>query len=329
MRFFRNRGYRLYFQLLDSFRQSRCPLCILLSEAEQGLVTVLFASLDKKKKRPVSQAALCTAHRRNVKEVARDVTALPLVKTAIGNALKRVSRPSKANSRWGVWLPRPRITCRLCTGLFSEEKILCRALICFLEDADFGKAFQRAPILCLQHLQKCLAVGHKRSGFERLLDDQKAKLNGLLNDLVRFEATGRDPESWSTALAWWADFVGPVPATSGGGAAQVEPAPAAPSGMDFDEAGFNDPDPEKLAFENEKLNRKVRDLLDRLNELETRSASLQYRVGTLTDDNKRLEMGYTGASTQARGLEKLVRELTAEIKTLKEGSRANATGKQQ
>jgi chromosome segregation ATPase len=79
-------------------------------------------------------------------------------------------------------------------------------------------------------------------------------------------------------------------------------------------------DQEGLLFENQKLTRKVHDLVDRLSEIETRAASLQYRVATLSEDNKRLEMGYTGASTQARGLEKLVRDLTAEIKVLKEGN---------
>jgi hypothetical protein len=76
-------------------------------------------------------------------------------------------------------------------------------------------------------------------------------------------------------------------------------------------------DPEELLFENERLRRKVDDLIQRLNRLETRAASLHYRVTVLSEDNKRLEMGYTGASTQARGLEKLVRDLRAEVAMLK------------
>jgi hypothetical protein len=249
-----------------------------------------------------------------------EATALPLIKAAVGNALRRVSHTFEPSSKWSGWLSRHGTACLLCTQVFSEENILCRALLCFLEDADFGKAFQRAPLLCLDHLQKCLAMVGKRSGFERLLDDQRAKLNGLLNDLIHFEATGKNPESWSTALEWWAGSVGPALSAAGSDVAESETTAAAASEVDFDEVTLSDHDAEKLVFENEKLKRKARDLLDRLNELEGRAASLQYRVATLSEDNKRLELGYTGASTQARGLEKLVRDLTAEIRRLKGGN---------
>lgn len=333
MRLFRNRGYRLYFQLLDSFRHPRCALCFLLSQTEQGMIASFFVSPDKKENSPASQTAMCSDHRRRLKAFATDAAALTLIKTAIGKALGQVSRPFESTSKWSAWCPRHDIVCPLCARLFSEEKILGRALVRFLEDPDFGRAFQSAPLLCSEHLQRCLTRGRKRRGFERLLRDQRAKLDGLVSDLIRFEATGNNPDCWSTALAWWADFVGPPLGAAKGHVAEYEATAAAPSEMDFDGAAFNDPDPEKLAFENEKLNRKVCDLLDRLNELETRAASLEYRVATLSEDNKRLEMGYTGASTKARGLEKLVRDLTAEIKTLKEGSRAkailyNSTGKE-
>ena len=85
-------------------------------------------------------------------------------------------------------------------------------------------------------------------------------------------------------------------------------------------AELSTPETEQLLFENEKLRRQVRELLDRLNELETRAASLHYRVTQLSDDNKRLEMGYTGANTQADGLKQLVRDLRQEIEHMKNGS---------
>jgi hypothetical protein len=253
MRLFRNRRYRLYFEFLDSFRQSRCALCFLRSETEQGLVAA-FVSPDES---PASRAALCSAHRRNVSGAITEATALPLIKAAVGNALRRVSHTFEPSSKWSGWLSRHGTACLLCTQVFSEENILCRALLCFLEDADFGKAFQRAPLLCLDHLQKCLAMVGKRSGFERLLDDQRAKLNGLLNDLIHFEATGKNPESWSTALEWWAGSVGPALSAAGSDVAESETTAAAASEVDFDEVTLSDHDAEKLVFENEKLKRKA------------------------------------------------------------------------
>ena len=126
-----------------------------------------------------------------------------------------------------------------------------------------------------------------------------------------------------TFLDWLADF-GVAPCASVGRVVVSSDEDSIPTELlskEHDDGSAGDGcDQEDLLFEKEKLDRKVRVLTERLSELETRAASLQYRVATLSEDNKRLEMGYTGASTQARGLEKLVRDLTAEIKVLKEGN---------
>lgn len=211
---------------------------------------------------------------------------------------------------------------------YGRKKNLCRALIRFPEDVEFWKGLQRAPLLCLDHLEKCLAMAGKGRGFERLLNDQSAKLNNLLNELVRVEATGTHEESKLAVLNWLADFAG-IPANGGGIVVSTEDKL---SNDLFSEQHADDPavdghDPEELLFENEKLKKKVRDLIQHLNEVETRAASLHYRCAELNETNKRLEMGYTGASTQARGLAKLVQDLRAEIRRLEEGkieSRAKA-----
>ena len=203
----------------------------------------------------------------------------------------------------------------------GKRQNLCRALIQFLDDVEFWKAFQRAPLLCLNHLEKCLAMAGTGRGFQRLLNDQNTKLNNLLNELVRFEATGTYEESKVTALNWLADFAW-TPASDAGLMESTDNHRSNEllSEQPTDGPSLDGHDPEELLFENEKLGRKVRDLIQRLNEVETRAASLHYRCAELSETNKRLEMGYTGASTQARGLVKLVQDLREEIKTLKEGN---------
>jgi hypothetical protein len=170
-------------------------------------------------------------------------------------------------------------------------------------------------------LEKCLAVAYQRVGFKRLLNDQSAKLNELLNDLIRFEATGTQGECKSTALDWLADFAGPTPDAGNADASFTEadvPAELT-SQAPPDSLADESQNQEQLLFEKEKLTRKVRDLLDRLNDVETRAASLHYQVARLSEDNKRLEMGYTGANTQANGLKQLVQDLRKEIHQLKNG----------
>jgi hypothetical protein len=323
--FFRNRWYRLYFQLLDSFGQSRCCLCFLLSQIEHGLISTLLRAADQRRKSRVSLKMLCVLHKSQLKKAAADdAPLLPMLKTVIRDFRRQLAHPPKQPPpKWSHWLRQSRAGCPWCGQLLSEERTLCRSVIQFLDDTEFWKEFQRAPLLCLDHLEKCLSFGSNGKGFGRLLNDQSAKLNELLNDLVRFEVTGTNEVCKVTALDWLADF-GAAPSVSNGRVVVSSGEDNIPT--DLFSKGHTDGstgdgcDQEDLLFERERLSRKVWVLTQRLNELETRAASLQYRVATLSEDNKRLEMGYTGASTQARGLEKLVRDLTVEIKILKEGN---------
>ena len=317
---FQNGWYRIYFQLVDSFNQPRCPLCALLAQNEQELINALLHGPEQRIKPWTLVKTLCVFHRSQLTKAADDSRLLPMLKTAINDSLGKLAHPPKRPpSRWSRWLHRFRGG--WCGRLLAYEHILCRALVRLLDDGEFWKEFQRAPLLCLDHLEKSLRFASNERGFERLLKDQSAKLNELLNDLIRFEATGNDKESRSIALDWLADFIGP--SICGG-----EIAVSSPNNMPREflaepqEATGKGHDPEELLFKNEKLRRKVEDLVQRLNHLETRAAALHYRVTVLSEENKRLEMGYTGASTQARGLEKLVRDLRAEVAMLKEGNAA-------
>jgi hypothetical protein len=330
VRLFRNRWYRIYFQLSDAFDKERCSLCCLLSQKEPAIIITLLASYNPRKRRGIPLKALCASHRSRFKEaLANDPSFLTVLKKVLAASLRDLAHPPKAPPpAWKRWLYAPLVRCPICRPLLREERNLGRGLIQFLEDVEFWKGFQRAPLLCLDHLEKCLAIAGKGRGFERLLNDQSAKLNNLLNELVRFEATGTHEESKLTALNWLADFAG-IPTNGKGLVVSTEDKLSHDllSEQHTAEPAVDGHDPEELLFENEKLRRKVRDLVQRLNEVETRAASLHYRCAGLNEANKRLEMGYTGASTQARGLAKLVQDLRAEIKRLEEGqieSRAKA-----
>jgi hypothetical protein len=320
--FFRNRWHRRYFQLLDVFNQERCSLCCLLSQKEAVIIKRLLASHNPRKRRGISLKTLCVLHRSRIKEaLADDPSFFNLIKKVLAVSLRELAHPPKAPPpAWKRWLRVPLVRCPMCRRLVWEEKNLCRALVQFLDDVEFWKGLQKAPLLCLDHFEKCLAVRGNGKGFERLLKDQSAKLNHLLNELVRFEATGTHEDSKLTALNWLAGFAGT--GANGEGlcvSAEEDLANDLLSVQHSDGPAGDGQDPEELLFENEKLKKKVRDLIQHLNEVETRAASLHYRCAELSETNKKLEMGYTGASTQARGLAKLVQDLRAELKRLEEG----------
>jgi len=323
MRLFRNRRYRIYFELVDAFRGARFPLCFLLSQKERTIITAFLESQSPRKRGSVHLKALCPPHKGRIKETAADDhSLLVMLKAFLKSSLGDLTHPPQGPTpRWKQWFRASRVECPLCRELLSEEKALCRALILFLDDTDFWKGLQRAPLLCVVHLGKCLTIQDRSKGFERLLEDQSGKLTNLLDDLVRFEFTGTNEECKFTALDWLADFAGPSVKVSSG-KNDILTAPLSEAHIPEFCGGL---DEERLLFENEKLRRKVRDLLDRLNNVETRAASLHYRVAKLSEDNRRLEMGYTGANTQARGLEILVRDLRGEIAQLKNGGAERTT----
>ncbi len=315
---FRNRWHRIYFQLFDAFAQSRCPFCILLSRFERTLITSFLASPGRRKKSKIPLKTLCVVHKIRVKKIAADdPSLLTMLKMAVRDSLREVAHPRRhSTAGWRRWFEPFRTGCLLCSQLSSHERFLCRALIRFLDDTEFWKGFQRAPLLCLDHLEKCLSLAVVGKGFQRLLNDQSAKLNELFDDLIRFEATGTHGECKSMALDWLADFAGPTLDAGNADTSFTEAdVPAELTSPLADESQNK----EQLLFQKEKLTRKVRDLLDRLNDVETRAASLHYQVARLSEDNKRLEIGYTGANTQANGLNQLVQDLRKEIHQLKNG----------
>ncbi len=171
-------------------------------------MTTLLASHNPTNRRRIFLKALCALHRSRIKEaLSNDPSFLAMLKRMLGVSLRELARPSKAPAAtWKIRLRAFIAGCPICGPLSGKEKNLCRALIQFLDDVEFWKAFQRAPLLCLNHLEKCLAMAGTGRGFQRLLDDQNTKLNNLLNELVRFEATGTYEESKVTALNWLADF---------------------------------------------------------------------------------------------------------------------------
>lgn len=316
---FRNRWFRLYFELLDSFRESRCCLCFLLAQTEQEWLTALLQPRGRKKRSPPPLKLLCAFHKQTVKRAAADAPEfLALVKILVRDSLRDVAHSPVA---WRRWTNPFRRSCPICAKLVVDERILLRTLVRYLGDTEFWKGFQRAPILCLQHLARCMELERKGKGLERLLEDQSAKLNDLLNDVIRFETTGSQGECVPVALNWLVDFVGPMMnARDSELTLDTDSQPEIRSQPDSATLAGEVHDDETIVFENERLRRKVRELLDRLNDVESRAASLHYRVAELTDVNKRLEMAYTGASTQANGLRHLVRDLTERLKRLGENN---------
>ncbi len=319
--FFKNVRYRAYFEFLDSFRNHRCSLCGLITGKEQEAVAGLISRVHQAERIGALVAKLCAFHRAKIRELLRDgPQAMGVLKAILTEKCRELANVSPGSSSLWRWRLRKRsgtAKCSLCQEVQSQEWFYCRALVDFLDEMDFWKRFQMALPLCLDHLRKCLVVGNAEKGLSRLRQDERAKLSALLDELIRFEATGMDGDSKARTLEWLVD-------------SKKEKIPDPPhTGIaDQDEllhlgaensqpSNEKVPHPEELLFENEKLKRKIEDLTRLFSETESRAASLHYRVAELTETNNRLEMAHTGANVLASGLENVVKQLREEIKKLK------------
>ena len=99
---FRNRWYRIYFQLSDAFDKERCSLCCLLSQKERAIITTLFASYNPRKRRGIPLKALCALHRSRIKEgLANDPSFSTVLKKVVVASLRELTILQKHRRRPG------------------------------------------------------------------------------------------------------------------------------------------------------------------------------------------------------------------------------------
>jgi hypothetical protein len=163
---FRNRKYRAYFELLDSFRLRGCPLCGLLETSEREMVAGFVGSVRQRNKKAALLLRLCPDHRVGAKEIlSRSPDAIDPLKELLSEKINELAnRTASSRSRWRR-APRASRShdCPLCQDLQSRERTCCRLLIRFLDEMDFWKAFQQASPLCSDHLAKCTAIERDES----------------------------------------------------------------------------------------------------------------------------------------------------------------------
>jgi chromosome segregation ATPase len=72
-----------------------------------------------------------------------------------------------------------------------------------------------------------------------------------------------------------------------------------------------------LAFEKERFEQRLRELMKQLGDESSRAAALHYRLWVTTEDRKVLEMNLAGEQAASRTWETVVQDLRAEIAELK------------
>ena len=317
-----------YFQLLDAFTEPGCPVC---SIVEHGALKALDGLLYEQVNDPVTRKRLaeshgfCNWHAWMLPRTPGSALGAALIyRHLLQNTLDRLPAPRQAadsdkpsstlrNRVLGgratppaflVWR-RTKSPCLLCTMAQRVERDALAAVLDFVSEPEFSEAFARSAGLCLPHLSLSLEMGAEHPNHALLLGTHRARWEDLRWELDEFvrkfdyryadEARGREGTSWSRALAMFVGRAG-VFGPDRGRAAPEAPAPldVAPDdgARGADQASEDDPPSvEQLRFENERLKRRIGDLLAQREEDRQARLALEFQACALTSELKAVRLG--------------------------------------
>jgi len=319
-----------YFQLLDAFQQPGCPVCTLL---EQGALKALDGLMYEQvndpftRERLVESHGFCNWHAWMLPSVHNSALGVALIyRHLLQETLEHLqaeSREVHPRGRWQrLWTrltgsreePLPvlawrqkKTPCYLCTFARRTEQDYLKTILAFLGEAEFAQAFARSAGLCLPHLYAAMAIGRDHPNLRTLLATHEKRWQDLLWELEEFarkfdyrykdEVKGRESSSWHRALDAFvgrAGVFGPergIVPVSGPREAPVPPAAGAGAPQAKDAEGSAEL--ESLRFENERLRRRIEELLARQAEDHRTRLALEFQILKLTSDLKAMSVSPT------------------------------------
>lgn len=312
-----------YFQLLDAFKHEGCPVCTLLEEgAVKALDGLMYEQVNDPftRDRLVESHGFCNWHAWMIPSVHNTALGTVLIyKSLLDETLERleaVRREARPRGRWRRlresltgWREEPlpmlawrskKTRCYLCTFARRTERDALQTILEFMGEADFAEAFSRSSGLCLPHLYGAMGVGRDHPNLQILLAAHAKRWRDLVWELEEFarkfdyryadEPRGRESGSWHRALEAFVGRAGVFGPERGELPPPQEPKPeesapvqdqSAQVAKNVEHAEF-----QSLRFENEKLRRRIEELLDQREEEQRARLTLEFQILKLTSELK-------------------------------------------
>ncbi len=309
-----------YFQLLDAFKEAGCPVC---SIVERGALKALDGLMYEQVNDPATRERLveshgfCNWHAWLLPRVPNSALGAAMIfRHLLQNTLDQLQvsetvEPEKASSarRNRVFGGRPapppflrwrrkKAPCFLCTLARRSERDALTAVLDFVGESEFAEAFARSAGLCLPHLSLSLDLGVDHPNRTLVLSAHRARWENLRWEMDEFvrkfdyryadEVKGREETSWSRALETFVGRAGVFgPDRGHSTAAPSAPASIAPAaGSRAADGGCEDDPPahDRLRFENEKLRRRLDELLARREDDRQARLALEFQVCALRSE---------------------------------------------
>jgi Family of unknown function (DUF6062) len=320
-----------YFQLLDAFKEAGCPVCSIVERgALKGLDGLMYEQVNDPvtRERLAESHGFCNWHAWMLPRVPNSALGAAVIyRHLLENTLDRLraalrvvgsGTPNSAvrDRLFGARSDPPtfldwrykKAPCPLCKMALHTERNVLTTVLDFIGEPEFSEAFGRSAGLCLPHLTLALEMGRDRPALVPLLNSHRERWETLVWELDEFarkfdyryadEAKGREGTSWIRALESFVGRVGLFGPERGRATASTLPAAPPPARPQETEQGCEGSREsiEDLRFENDKLKRRVDDLLAEREEDRQARLSLEFQVLKLASDLKAVRMGLDGAA---------------------------------
>jgi len=307
-----------YFRLVEACALAGCPVCRSLEEdGRRYLEALIYEQVNDPDTRRRLRASwgFCNWHTWMLLEVPNASSGAAIIYEDLIQAfLHRVwrlrdrarvfqgrsfARLFRHRDSTVVELQRRRNACPVCAWCAQAETSYLVTLLQFIDDPQFARAYAKSEGICAPHLLAAAGLGGGSHGLANLLDRTAAKWEELRKDVDRFvskhDYRNRAPFTEAEASSPWRalETLGGRRGVWGndlhGRAVGVfPPLPARTTAATGDAAETEG------AFERAKLELRLKELTEQLNEATSRAAALHYRLSRVAEDRNALELNLSG-----------------------------------
>jgi hypothetical protein len=335
-----------FFRLIEACREPGCPVCrCLAADSRQYLEALLYEQVNDPETRRRLHASwgFCNWHAWMLRETSEPAFgASILYEDLVGAAVRRFERLAgrtvgSASGLLGrlrrllgrhrpllATLYRRREACPACRVVADAEVRYLTTALRFIEDPQFDRAYARSQGLCVPHAVRALELAAGGPCAQQLIARTLPKWAALRRVLAQFvgkhdyRTTRPFTEDEGTAyLRAFATLAG-APGVFGNA---IRTGESARRGRERPAAGMAPPEAAATGrdegFERAKLELRVKELTEQLNEASSRAAALHYRLAQVAEDRNVLEMNVSGERAANELGQRVIAELRAEVERLR------------
>lgn len=309
-----------YFRLVDACARAGCPVCRCVEEdGRRHLDAIMDEQVNDPdtRRRLHASRGFCNWHAWMLLEAPDAKSGAAIIyEDLIRVFLHRVRRlrdraPSfRARALAGlvrrrlapavVELQRRRKACPVCAWCGEAETGYLLTLLRFIDDPQFARAYAKSEGICAPHLLTAVELGGGTRELARLLDRALATWDELRRDLDRFvgkhDYRNEEPFTEAEASSYRRAFEMLSGRRGVWGNDVRRPAGGALPGarLRSAEGARNEAGVQGDVFERGKLELRVKELTELLNEALSRAAALHYRLSRVAEDRNALELNLAG-----------------------------------